>query len=93
MEAEWDPGKARSNLAKHGISFVDAATVFNDKFAISIPDLGLAGEYRFVAVGADAHGRILVVSYTYRRNSIRIISARRAMKSERKEYGKGIRLQ
>ena len=93
MEAEWDPAKARSNLAKHEISFADAETVFDDEFAISIPDLGLAGEDRFVAVGADALGRILVVSYTYRRNRIRIISARRATQSERKEYGKGIRLQ
>ena len=93
MEAERDPGKARSNLAKHGISFSDAETVFDDEFAISIADLGLAGEDRFVAVGADALCRILVVSYTYRRNRIRIISARRATQSERKEYGKRIRLQ
>ena len=92
MEAEWDPAKARSNLAKHGISFADAALVLNDDFAISIPDLGLRGEERFVAVGADALGRILVVSYTYRRNDVRIISARRATLLERKEYGKRIRL-
>ena len=56
MNAEWDPAKARSNLAKHGISFSDAETVFDDEFAISISDLGLAGDDRFVAVGADAHG-------------------------------------
>ena len=90
VDAEWDPAKARSNLAKHGISFADAATILNDEFTISIPDLGLIEEERFVAVGADARGRILVVSYTYRRNSIRIISARRAAQSERKEYGKRI---
>ena len=93
MKAEWDPAKARSNLAKHGVSFADAEAVFDDDFAISIAGLGLAGEERFVAVGTDSIGRILVVSYTYRRNRIRIISARRAMQSERKEYGKGIRLQ
>jgi len=92
VEAEWDPAKARSNLAKHGINFADAATVLNHELAISIPDLGLVGEERFVTVGADALGRILVVSYTYRRNRVRIISARRATRSERKEYGKGIRL-
>ncbi len=90
VEAEWDPAKARSNLAKHGVSFADAATVLNDEFTISTPDLGLIGEERFVAVGADALGRILVVAYTYRRNRIRIISARRATQSERKEYGKRI---
>jgi len=92
VETEWDPAKARSNLAKHGISFSDAEAVFDDEFAISIPDRGPAGENRFVAVGTDALGRVLVVSFTYRQNKIRIISARRATKSERNEYGKGIRL-
>ncbi len=92
MEAERDPAKARSNLAKHGISFADAATVLNYEFAISIPDLQLGEEERFVAIGADALGRILVVSYTYRRNGVRIISARRATQSERNEYEKRIRL-
>jgi hypothetical protein len=93
MRVEWDPAKARSNLTKHGISFADVETVFDDEFSISIPDSGLVGEERFVTVGADALGRILVVSYTYRRNRIRIISARRAAQAERKEYGKRIRLQ
>jgi len=78
VEAEWDPAKARSNLARHGISFVVADSIFDDQFAISIPDRSLVGEERFMAVGADISGRILVVSYTYRRNKIRIISARRA---------------
>ena len=91
MEAEWDPAKARSNLAKHGVSFADAASILNHELAISIPDLGPGGEERFVVVGVDLLGRILVVSYTYRRNNVRIISARRATQSERKEYGKRIR--
>jgi len=91
VDAEWDPAKARSNLAKHGISFAVADTIFDDEFAISKPDIGLAGEQRFAVIGADALGRILVVSYTYRRNGFRIISARRATQSERKEYGKRIR--
>jgi len=92
MHVEWDPAKARSNLTKHGISFSDAEAVFDDDFAISSADMGLVGEERFVAVGTDGLGHVLVVSYTYRRNSIRIFSARRATKSERKEYGKRIRL-
>ena len=92
VEAEWDPAKARSNLAKHGIRFADAETVFDDQFAISIPDIAPVGEERFVTIGAHALGSILVVSYTYRRNKMRIISARRATRSERKIYGKGIRL-
>jgi uncharacterized DUF497 family protein len=91
MYAEWDPAKARSNLAKHGISFADAANVLNHELAISILDSGQGGEERFVVVGVDSLGRILVVSYTYRRNNVRIISARRATQSERKEYEKRIR--
>jgi uncharacterized DUF497 family protein len=91
MYAEWDPAKARSNLAKHGISFADAANVLNHELAISIPDSGPGREERFVVVGVDLLGRILVVSYTYRRNNVRIISARRATQSERKEYEKRIR--
>lgn len=91
MEAEWDPAKARSNLAKHGIRFADAASVLNHEFAISIPDLIVGDEERFVAIGADAWGRILVVSYTYRQNNVRIISARRASQAERKEYEKRVR--
>jgi uncharacterized DUF497 family protein len=93
VDAEWDPAKARSNLAKHGISFSDAEAVFDDELAISIPDTGPAKEDRFVALGTDALGRILVVSYTYRRDTIRIISARRATTSERSHYEKGLRLQ
>jgi uncharacterized DUF497 family protein len=91
MEAEWDPAKARSNLAKHGISFSVADTIFDDEFAISKPDIGLAGEQRFAVIGTDALGRIFVVSYTYRQNGLRIILARRATRLERKEYGKRIR--
>lgn len=91
MEAEWDPAKARSNLAKHGISFSVADTIFDDEFAISKPDIGLAGEQRFAVIDTDALGRILVVSYTYRRIGLRITSARRATRLERKEYGKRIR--
>jgi len=92
MDAEWDPAKARSNLAKHGIGFGDAATALGDRFAISIPDDPVPGEKRYVTVGADAQGRILIVSYTYRKDRVRLISARRATRSERKYYEKGIRL-
>jgi len=74
-----------------GSAFADAANVLNHELAISIPDLGPGGEVRFVVVGVDLPGRILVVSYTYRRNYVRIISARRATQSERKEYEKRIR--
>ena len=53
MEAEWDPAKARSNLAKHGVSFAVADTIFDDEFAISKAEIGLAGEQRFVVIGTE----------------------------------------
>ena len=92
MDFEWDPAKARSNLTKHGISFSDVETAFYDQYAISISDPGVSTEERFILVGTDALGTIVVVVYTYRGNSIRIISARKATKSERKSYEEGIRL-
>jgi uncharacterized DUF497 family protein len=90
MDFEWDPAKARSNLSKHGISFSDVETAFYDRNAISMPDSGTATEERFVLVGTDSLGTTVVVVYTYRGDAIRIISARRATKSERKSYEEGI---
>jgi len=92
MHVEWDPAKARSNLAKHGISFWDVEPAFNDKFAITILDEYSVFEERFLLIGTDAMSRLLTVSYTYRNNAVRIISARLSTKSERKTYEKGIRL-
>lgn len=92
-DIEWDPAKAASNLQKHEVSFSDAEPVFYDKYALSMLDLFAVREERFVLVRADAIGRVLTISYTYRGETIRIISARRATKSERIEYEKGIRLQ
>lgn len=91
MNFEWDPAKARSNLTKHGISFSDVETAFYDQCAVVIPNPGTPTEERFILVGTDALGTIVVVVYTYRGNAIRIISARRATKSERKSYEEGIR--
>lgn len=91
MDFEWDPAKARSNLTKHGISFSDIEAAFYDQHAISIPDPGASAEERFILVGTDALGTIVVVVYTSRGHSIRIISARRATKSEQKSYEEGIR--
>jgi len=91
MDFEWDPAKARSNLTKHGISFSDVETAFYDQYAIYMPDPGALAEERYILVGMDALGTIVVVVYTYRGDSIRIISARKATKSERKSYEEGIR--
>ncbi len=91
MDIEYDTAKAASNRVKHGISFADIEPVFYDEHALSMVDPISAAEDRFVVVGADALGSIVAVVYTYRGESIRIISARRATKSERHEYEKGIR--
>ena len=88
MDIEWDPAKARSNLSKHGVSFSDAEPAFYDELALSMPDEFSVAEERFLLVGRDALGRVLAISYTYRGDSIRMISARPATKSERKNYEK-----
>ncbi|HXI04288.1 MAG TPA: BrnT family toxin [Candidatus Saccharimonadales bacterium] len=85
MEVEWDGRKARANLAKHGVDFADAATVFHDERAITVPD-GSSSEERFVTLGSDALGRIVVVAYTWRGERLRIISARRGTPRERRVY-------
>ncbi len=93
MDVIWDPAKARSNLKKHGLSFADVETVFYDPFAISLEDPGSTHENRYVVVGMDALSRVVVVVYTYRNVAVRLISARKATKSEREAYEAGVRLQ
>ena len=87
LRFEWDPGKADSNSKKHGVTFQEATTVFADTLSITIPDPDHSeGEARFVDLGLSHRHRLLVVSYTERGKVIRIISARRASRSERKTY-------
>ena len=85
MDYQWDPDKARINLRKHGISFADAVLVFEDDAAITVEDEH-DQEERYISIGMDAQSRILVVVFTWRNNSIRIISARKTTLSERKQY-------
>ena len=85
MELEWDSRKAAANLSKHGVDFADAATVVYDDQAITIPE-ERSGEERFVTIGMDALGRILVVVYTWRGERLRLISARKATPRERSQY-------
>ena len=92
MDVIWDPAKARSNLKKHGLSFADVETVFYDPFAISLEDPGSTHENRYVVVGMDALSRVVVVVYTYRNVAVRLISARKATKSEREAYEAGVRV-
>jgi len=81
----FDPLKNRINREKHGVTFSDLETFFADERAITIEDNDHA-EQRWLTLGSDAAGRILVVAYTWRSNVIRIISARRASCAERRRY-------
>jgi len=84
---EWDAKKSASNLKKHGVSFDEAATVFSDDFARLIPDPDSEGEERFILLGMSSRSRILTVCHCERSSDvIRIISARKAGKSERRQY-------
>ena len=84
---EWDLAKARSNLAKHRISFEEAATLFNDPRALTIDDPAHSLlEPRFITMGRASSSRILVVVHTARGARLRLISARPASRRERFQY-------
>ena len=90
MRFDWDPAKARENLRKHGVSFEEARTVFGDDQAILIPDPEHSNEQdRFVLLGLSSTLRVVTVVHCYRPSDevIRIISARKATRSERAQYG------
>lgn len=87
LRFEWDPKKAARNLAKHGVSFEDAATVFADPLArIESDPRHSVHEERFVLLGFSREQRFLAVMFAERGESIRVISARRATRRERREY-------
>ncbi|MGH7333370.1 MAG: BrnT family toxin [Candidatus Rokuibacteriota bacterium] len=86
MEFEWDPRKAVANVRKHGVDFADAGTALHDERAITITDGGSDDEERFVTLGMDALGRVLVVVYTWHEDHPRLISARKATPRERRQY-------
>lgn len=87
MKFEWDPQKAAGNQRKHGVSFQEAASVLSDPLSITYhdPDHSIT-EYRFITVGISQFGQVLMVAHTDRGDSIRIISARRTTRQERKHY-------
>ena len=87
MNFEWDPKKAGANLRKHGVRFADAVSVLEDEEAITVLEQRF-DEERWITLGIDSLGRILVVAYTWRQERIRIISARRANAYERRQYEK-----
>jgi len=90
MEIRWDPQKAEANFRKHKIRFSDAESVLFDPMTLTIEDQIIDQEQRFLSVGSDVLGRILVIVYTYTGDTIRLISARKATPKERKYYEKGI---
>ncbi len=90
MKFEWDLAKAKANLGKHRVSFDEGATVFLDLLAVSGPDPDHSyDESRFVTFGISRLGHLLAVSHTYRPDGIRLISARRVTRAERKIYEEG----
>ncbi|MEQ1738520.1 MAG: BrnT family toxin [Methyloglobulus sp.] len=87
MNYEWDENKTTLNLAKHGVSFDEAVSVFDDPLYVDFydPDHSFE-EHRFILLGQSVNGRLLFVSYMERNDTIRIISARETTPSERKAY-------
>jgi uncharacterized DUF497 family protein len=87
MHFEWDPNKAAANLLKHGVSFEEAESALVDPLAQTghDPDHSLS-EPRYVTFGVSSSGRMLAVAHTERGDTVRIISARRATKAERRDY-------
>jgi uncharacterized protein len=87
LEFEWDPRKAAANVAKHKVSFEEAATVFGDPLGRIVADpRHSAAEERWVLLGISKEQRLLAVMYIERAGAVRIISARRATRPERRDY-------
>ncbi len=89
MKWEWDPDKAIDNRRKHGVDFADAVLALEDERAMTVEDEE-HDERRFVTLGLDPQGRFLVVVHTWRAGTMRIISARRADRGERREYSEQV---
>ena len=86
MSYEWDPEKNRTNRKKHGVDFSDAVSALEDDDALTMQDEDFDEEDRFITLGVDALGRLLVIAYTWRDENIRVISARRATGREQSAY-------
>jgi uncharacterized DUF497 family protein len=92
LDITWDPAKAQSNITKHGVTFVQAATVLHDALALTTFDAAHSEfEERWFTLGTASDGKLLAVSHTYQHSepinvTVRIISAREATKRERQQY-------
>lgn len=96
MDIEWDKdpankkNKAKLNEAKHHIRLSEVEPVLYDPMGITLEDITAEGEHRFITVGSDMFGRVLTVVYTWRGDTIRLISARKATNKEKRHYESGI---
>jgi uncharacterized protein len=86
VDIEFDPAKAQANLRKHKVSFAHAEQALRDPLALTVEDPDSEGEQRFVTLGTDALGRVLVVVHTQRGDRTRLISARKASRGEAEQY-------
>jgi uncharacterized protein len=88
MEYQWDQAKAAAHLKKHGVAFADAALALENPRALTMADPDAIDESRFICLGADPIGRILITAFAPRGRTIRIISSSKASRSERRPYEK-----
>ncbi|HSU83798.1 MAG TPA: BrnT family toxin [Thermoanaerobaculia bacterium] len=92
MEFEWDDAKAASNLSKHGVSFEEALTVFDDPLAVIFDDEDHSqGELREIIIGHSNRNQLVLACFTERSRRVRIISARPATRRERENYEENAR--
>jgi uncharacterized protein len=90
MRFNWDDSKAISNISKHGVSFEEAKTIFDDPLYVDFYDPKYyRDEDRYLIVGESHQGRLLIAAYTERENLIRLISAREITRNEREVYEEG----
>ena len=90
MVAHFDPGKNSANLKKHGVSLAEGEGVLNDPLALTIEDDAAANEQRFVTVGMNVFGSLMVVVHSPRGDEARIISVRKADRKERRDFDEGL---
>jgi len=90
VSAEFDPKKDASNLKKHGVSLSEGDGVLNDPLALTVEDDTAKGEQRFVTIGMNLFGALMVVVHTPRQDGARVISVRKPDPKERRNHEKGI---
>ena len=90
MSAAFDPKKDAANIKKHGVSLSEGDGVLSDPLALTVEDESADGEQRFVTIGMNVFGTLMVVVHTLRRDEPRIISVRKPDPKERRNYEKGV---